>query len=282
MTDLMDDRWNKGKAKGRTRKTAKADTKAKAAEVAAKVDEKAKADAEKKLPGIAKDVVTRLDKAQEIQGKADDHRLAAALKVAEAKKLAQVAGIPFKKWAEDNIKAYAFETVRKLAVVGESDNPQEALTALREKVKEANKKLRDKRKDLPKPDKGSSKKEAIVDVALKALDQMPDTQRRKLIESVANNEGLAVVSAAEAGRSSAGKLDPMAEAKASFAMLTLTEKRAFADWAQAKIDEEAKEKAAAREGDMPAVPASLRRTRKTAPVAEAAPAPRQRRTRKAA
>lgn len=284
MADLMNDRWNQGPKKKRTRKTTAKKTTAKKTAPAKKPTKKeqaaaaAKAEAEKKLPAVAKEINVRLEKADKAQGQADDHRLAAALKAAEAKKLSSDAGVKFADWSKDNIKDFSFETVRKLAAVGESSNPAEALKEMREKNKAANKRLRDKSKNLPKPQRGASKEEAVVDVALGALNKMPDTQRVKLLESVAHNEGLAVVPAASASKatSTSGE-DRVQAAKTAFNTLDMKEKKAFVDWAQGRIDELSKE-----DGDMPEVPASLRRTRKTKPAKDAAPKKRTRRTAKAA
>lgn len=280
----------------RTRKTKAAEKPAKekkptkkelAAEVAAKAaveaKEKAKVEADKKLPAIAKEVMTRLEKADKNQGIADDHRLAASLKLAEAKKIAHAAGVAFETWSKENIKEYSFETVRKLALIGGSENPEEALKATRERNRKANLEHRSKRSSLPKPQRGASKKEAVVDVALKALDSMPDVQRKKLLEGVARSEGLAIVPAAEA-RTVEPATDPLQTAKAAFLALPKVERKAFLDWADAKITADAEAEAAIERGEEPVMPEFLKRTRKTEPVAdaEAKPAGRARRTRKTA
>lgn len=305
MTDLENERWNTS-AKPRTRKTkAASDDKpkrtrrtkkqvqkskqnakqnAKAKETRASEKEKLVAATEKKLAPFAKEVNYKLTKADETQDKADDYRLSAALKLAEAKKIAQEAGVPFKHWAEKNITTHTFETVRKLALIGESENPAEALKETREKNKTANKALRDQRKSDPKSSRKLSKPENDVDVALNAIDRIPDEQRKKLLESVANNEGLAVVPKAEATatRASVAEDGTVDAAKVAFLALTKVQRKAFVDWAQEKITADAAADAAVAGGEIPELPADLnRRKRKTAPASDDKPK-RTRRTRKTA
>lgn len=88
------------------------------------------------LAPLAREINTRLSKAETMEGKADDHRLAACIQLAEAKTLCKVSRIPFKKWSEENIQ-YAYETVRKYATVGASPNPQQALADMRKQAREA-------------------------------------------------------------------------------------------------------------------------------------------------
>jgi hypothetical protein len=102
------------------------------------------------LEGAAKEINVRLQKANEIEGKADDHRLAAAIKLAEAEKLCIAAGMKFKDWAEKNI-TQSWETSRKLLAVGKAPEPTLALQDLRGRNKEANRKLRERQSK----DKGS-------------------------------------------------------------------------------------------------------------------------------
>lgn len=111
---------------------------------AAKV--KAQTEFEKKtLAPIAKEVNVRLEKADRAEKDADDHRLAAALRLADAEKVCAEAGIKFKAWASEHITK-SFETVRKLVYVGRSDNPQQALEDMRGRNAEANRELRERQK----------------------------------------------------------------------------------------------------------------------------------------
>lgn len=88
------------------------------------------------LVPLAKEINTRLSKAETMEGKADDHRLAACIQLAEAKTLCQASKIPFAKWSKENIQ-YSYETVRKYAAVGASSNPQQALADMRKQAREA-------------------------------------------------------------------------------------------------------------------------------------------------
>lgn len=216
----------------------------------------------KSLGPIAREVNTRLEKATKFQGQADDHRLAAALRLAEIKKKLGEAKLDFKPWVEKNIKQ-SYQTARKLAVVGESDNPQEALAAMRDKNAAANKKLRAEKK-LGKGTvrAGKTSKEQVVDVALGALEKMPDAQRVKLITSVAKNEGLEVHAAGAEPKARKAKpgnqVSTIDEVKSAFMTLSFADKAAFAGWAATKIAELADESS-----EMPPVPKAMRRTRKT-------------------
>lgn len=104
----------------------------------------------KELAPIAKEVNVRLEKASKLESDAQDHRLAAALKLAEAKEICKRAGISFKTWAEENVKDGAgnqigFQAVRKLANIGEKDDPEEELNRQREAQAERAKASRDKK-----------------------------------------------------------------------------------------------------------------------------------------
>lgn len=123
-------------------KVAKAE--AKKAEREAK--EKAIAEATKALGPIAKEVNVRLEKAAKMEKDADDHRLAAALQLKEAEERCKAAGIPFKKWSEENVKGQSYETVRKLLAVGKAPEPALALADMRAKNAAANKRLREKQR----------------------------------------------------------------------------------------------------------------------------------------
>ena len=134
------------------------------------------------LPEIAKEVNTRLELAQQIEGKADDHRLAAALGLENAKKECKKAKVNFKKWCEANVK-WKYETVRKLARIGASSNPPKALQDLREGVKKAVKKSR--------ATKAATAADPVA-VATKAISAMPDEERQDFIRSQVATSGVAV------------------------------------------------------------------------------------------
>ena len=129
----------------------------------------------------AREINVRLQKAAEIEGKADDHRLAAALKLAEAKAKCDAASINFKKWCEANVEQ-KFETVRKLAVVGAAKEPAKALADLREGTRQSVAKSREKAKAakaLPAP---SMDAKTVIETAmapeLRTAKRSPATPRK--------------------------------------------------------------------------------------------------------
>ena len=60
--------------------------------------------AEKKLSPLANEINVRFEKASKLDGQADDHRLAAALRLNEAKQLCAASGIRFREWVEKEVK----------------------------------------------------------------------------------------------------------------------------------------------------------------------------------
>lgn len=74
----------------------------------------------------AKEINVRFEKAEQMAGKADDMRLAAAILLADAKERCREAKIKFEDWCAENIRQ-SYETVRKLIPVGvaENENPGE-------------------------------------------------------------------------------------------------------------------------------------------------------------
>lgn len=102
----------------------------------------------KKLAPVALEINAHLASATKSEGKADDSRLSAALLAADCKAKVAPLRISFKKWCEDNLE-HSFETVKKLAQVGEAKNPELALQDLRAYTAAANRKLRAKSKASP-------------------------------------------------------------------------------------------------------------------------------------
>lgn len=94
----------------------------------------------------AKEINIRFEKAEQMAGKADDMRLAAAIMLADAKERCREAKISFQEWAEKNIKQ-SYETVRKLIPIGVAENKEEGtgkllLADMRNKNAETNRKHR--------------------------------------------------------------------------------------------------------------------------------------------
>src|SRR3990167_3506494 len=67
--------------------------------------------------------------------KADDHRLSASLKLAEAKEACKAAGISFKTWVSREINQISYPEAARLAKVGASADPAKALEDLRQRTK---------------------------------------------------------------------------------------------------------------------------------------------------
>lgn len=151
--------------------------------------------APKELTPLAKEINTRLMKAKQIEGKADDHRLAAAIRLAEAEKLCKDSGISFKKWVEASV-TQSFETVRQLVRIGGADDPQKALEDLRSGSAKANKALRErKKKQASAVSRDTSSADVEPEVAIEtAFEQLGDDEASNVMHKEAERRGLAVVS----------------------------------------------------------------------------------------
>lgn len=199
------------------------------------------------LPTLAREINVRLEKATQIEGKADDHRLAATLKLAEAKTRCEAQKVNFKKWCEANIK-YSYENVRKLAAIGLSADPPKALADLRAGTKKAMKKSRAKARAT------ASDPAAVADTAIAT---MPEADAAKFIERQARKHGV------DAKRPSAG----LEEVKLAFDALSADDKVKLLAYAAEKTGAEVKlfgEKVAANIEAAPATPAPRRRRKRVA------------------
>lgn len=96
------------------------------------------------LATLAHEINARLTLATRADEKANDHRLAAALHLAAAKKACAEAKIVFIRWAENSI-AQNRRTILLLAQVGSASDPAAALAELREKNALNNQRLRERR-----------------------------------------------------------------------------------------------------------------------------------------
>jgi hypothetical protein len=121
------------------RKTTPPTAKVKRQQIAAETEAKAMAT----LAPLAKEINHRLEQASKLVDDAYDHRLAAALQLDKAKKLAEKRKINFQQWCKENV-SHGYENVRKLVAVGGASNPKRALEDLRGRVNEASKKSRAK------------------------------------------------------------------------------------------------------------------------------------------
>ena len=172
------------------------------------------------LQPLAHEINARLEKAEQIIGKADDHRLAAALKLEQARKECAAKKVNFKKWCEANVK-HAYESVRKLVRIGGSEDPPKALSDLRAGVKKAMKKSRAKK---------AARAAGPVAVAETALATMKDAEAVKFIEKQAKKHNVAA--------KTAGSGDALADAKFAFDALTANEKIELLKYAAEKTGAE--------------------------------------------
>lgn len=234
----------------------------------------------KNLAPVAKEINTRMEKASKMEDDAYDHRLAAALKLAEAKDACDKAKIKFKGWVEDNVEQ-TYDTARKLVAIGKSDDPVAALEDLRVKNKLANAALRERQSIAPpkKPGKkavATGKKTGPVETpatrAMKGLAAMDDEAAVNLIKSTAENHGLAVVTAdqAKAARRANDKaaVGVVAQLKTLFTTAGGSDQMAFVKWAVGEVGAELVDgfeatTTAASVEDLTEIPAALQR-----PVAE--------------
>lgn len=100
---------------------------------------------EGQLASLAHEINKRLTLADRLDAQSSDHRLAAAIRLSEAKALCETKSMPFRKWAEAHIP-HAFVTIRTLAKIGSAEDPKLALEAYRTKNAEANRELRLRKK----------------------------------------------------------------------------------------------------------------------------------------
>lgn len=100
---------------------------------------------EGELASLANEINKRLTLADRLDAQSSDHRLAAAIRLSEAKALCEQKAMPFRKWAEAHIP-HAFVTIRTLAKIGGQPDPKLALENYRTKNAEANRELRLRKK----------------------------------------------------------------------------------------------------------------------------------------
>lgn len=164
--------------------------------------EKKVAQVQKKLDPLARQIDARYEQAAKADQKADDHRLAAALHLEEAKRLCDDGGIKFKEWVEANVK-WSFDYANRLVKIAQADDPALALADMRAGTAARNKKHRETKKaqqSAPKsaPAEGDSSREpdeATLETYLESLD---DQESVRIAESLAGNAGFKLVTEAEA------------------------------------------------------------------------------------
>ncbi len=146
----------------------------------------------------AKAINASFVKVAKLDGQANDNRLIAAVRIAAVKATCDKAKINFKKWCEESITEQGYETVRKLAMVGASDNPAEALAALRDNNKQANKAARE-RATTSTPSKDSEPRGNTIsaptdfDCAVEAVSKLNETGQIELCRSILAGHGFAAI-----------------------------------------------------------------------------------------
>lgn len=209
--------------------------------------------AEGKLPAFAKVINVRLEKANKLDDNAADHRLAAAIELDKAKTQCSAAGVKFPDWCAENVEQ-SYDTVRKLAVIGGAEDPKLALEDMRGKNKDANKKLRDKKKAKSKVNPNPVNRDGIEPEELveQGFDALDDGKVEEIIREQAEELGLSVVSR--------DAKDAMAELKELFEELDEKEQKKFYTWVAAQMFDAEGEKPE----EKPTRSGRQRRTRKAA------------------
>lgn len=160
------------------------------------MDAKQKAATEKQLEGIAHKINSRLERAAAQENKADDHRLAAAIHLEEARQACKGTPIKFRAWVDKNV-SQSYETVKTLVRIGAADDPKLALEDLRKGTAKANRESRARAKvsrETPAPaeDTGSEPVTGLVppyQQATDAFDALGARDKLKLISHACNDTG---------------------------------------------------------------------------------------------
>lgn len=200
-------------------KKAKATPKTDASLKLNKKAEKARAQAAtiKAIASNAKRANAALEKAEVAAGRADDLRLTAAIELGQAKTACAETGVNFKKWCVENV-TQSYDTVRKLASIGQADDPALALADLRNRTKSQVKASRAKKATAPAPD------------VARLIASMPEEESLSVIGKHAKKHGMMVVPASGVGQDK--------DIKTLFSAMKKSEKLKFLSWAAAEVDAE--------------------------------------------
>lgn len=155
----------------------------------------------KTLEKHAREINARLERAEKAEGRVNDLRLSAAVELGAAKKFCDEHKVSFKKWCEENV-SQSYHTVRKLAQIGVSDDPKQALEDLRGRTAKQQKKSR------------TAKKSAAADpasVAETALAQLDKKDAAEVVQKAGLGDAV-------------GSGDALADAKFAFDALGAVEK----------------------------------------------------------
>lgn len=171
----------------------------------AKKDKKAAVGAEvtkilKVLKPVAKEINVKFKLATQLDGKADDHRLSAALLLESARRRCKEAKIPFGKWCEENVDK-SYDEVRKLVAVARQPEPAKALADMRAGAAARNRAMRGRQKvSRDATAAPTSRSETAWEAADALVEHLPDKEALSLITRRAAPLGMAVVSETDKNR----------------------------------------------------------------------------------
>ena len=151
-----------------------------------------------KLSPIAKEINVRLAKAAKATEQAADHRLTAALRLAEAKALCEKVKLHFKPWVEANIER-SYGDANRLAIAGASENPEEAVATMRDEQAARRKKSQAKLREARPSTSGGAPATAKqppspFQLAAEIVAALDDKAALNLVTDVAAEKGMVVVS----------------------------------------------------------------------------------------
>lgn len=195
------------------------------------------------LQPIAIEINVRLMKASSIEAKADDHRLAAALQLAKAKKLCDKQKLNFKTWATANLDQ-SYETIRKLSYIGVTKNPAQVLADIRSGQRQHSENTRQRITAKKKPE-GASTEETITPFAraTSAIKELDEKASINLVSGIAAAAGMRIIPEAELKALRVAEKKPAKEVtllsivsiREAFGELAAHEKMQFVTWAAEQI-----------------------------------------------
>ena len=171
----------------------------------AKLDKVAATDTETKrvlrevLKPLAKEINHRIKQAGQLDDKADDHRLAAALQLKSAHRRCKEVKINFEKWCEENVEK-SYDEVRRLITVAKAPEPAKALADMRAGTAERNSAMRKRQRvsrDVTAP---ASRSETAWEAADALVSSLPDKEQVSLMQTRAKDVGMALVSETDCNR----------------------------------------------------------------------------------
>lgn len=170
----------------------------------AKKDKNMAADAKvhkvsKELEPVAKEINVKFKLATQLDGKADDHRLSAALLLESARRRCKEVKIPFGKWCEKYVDK-SYDEVRKLVAVASAPEPAKALADMRAGAAARNRAMRGRQKVSRDATAPTSRSETACEAADALVEHLPDKEALSLITRRAAPLGMAVVSETDKNR----------------------------------------------------------------------------------